>query len=75
MKLFKIIGMLSLTALMTLSCHRTPEAVMITISNHNGMSATFTNYGARLSSLVVPASDGTFNDVVWGYDTVEEYYA
>ncbi|HKM13030.1 MAG TPA: aldose epimerase family protein [Bacteroidales bacterium] len=75
MKLFKILGMLSLTALMTISCHRTPEAVMITISNHNGMSATFTNYGARLTSLVVPASDGTFKDVVWGYDTVEEYYA
>lgn len=50
MKLFKILGMLSLTALMTISCHRTPEAVMITISNHNGMSATFTNYGARLTS-------------------------
>jgi len=49
------------------------ELTMITITNKNGMTATFTNYGAALVSLTAPDRNGNFTDVILGYDTEEEY--
>lgn len=43
------------------------------ITNKNGMKAVVTDFGATLHSLYVPDKDGNFRDVVWGYDTVQEY--
>ncbi len=43
------------------------------IQNCNGMTATVTNYGAILVSLIVPCPDGSSRDVVLGYDTLQEY--
>ncbi len=39
----------------------------------SGMSATLTDYGARLMSLVVPGRDGNGRDVLLGFDSAEEY--
>lgn len=41
---------------------------------HNGrLQAAFTNYGARLVSLLVPGADGQLRDVVLGLDSLEAY--
>lgn len=43
------------------------------ITNEAGMKAVVTDFGATLHSLYVSDRDGNFRDVVWGYDTVQEY--
>ena len=45
-----------------------------TITNENNMSATVINYGAILTSLMVPDKDGRAEDVVLGYDRLEPYF-
>ena len=49
------------------------EAFLYSITNHRGMSAVVTDYGAILVSLLVPCPDGRIRDVVAGYDTIGEY--
>lgn len=44
-----------------------------TLKNENGMTAQFTNYGARLVSLWVKDKNGSFKDVVWGFETIKDY--
>lgn len=46
---------------------------LVTLKNKNGYSAAFTNYGAAVQSLCVPDGNANFDDVVLGYDTLEEY--
>lgn len=46
---------------------------LFTIRNKNNISATFTNYGQRLVSLMVPDRKGVFKDVVLGFNTLTEY--
>lgn len=43
------------------------------LTNENGVEVTFTNYGQRLTSLIVPDRNGKFEDVVLGFETLEEY--
>lgn len=50
------------------------EVYAFTISNTNGMQAKIINFGAILVSLLVPDKDGKPEDVVLGYDSLEEYY-
>jgi aldose 1-epimerase len=47
------------------------EVSLFTLRNKNGMIAKVTEYGAILTSLEVPAKDGTVADVTHGYDTLE----
>lgn len=49
------------------------EIKLYTLTNGNGMSATFTNYGAVLTSLMVPDKHGKLEDVVLGFDNLEGY--
>lgn len=49
------------------------QAYFYEITNASGMKAIVTDFGATLHSLYVPDKDGTMRDVVWGYDTVQEY--
>ena len=49
------------------------QAYFYEITNSAGMKAVVTDFGATLHSLYVPDKDGNFRDVVWGYDTVQEY--
>ncbi|MCD7969553.1 MAG: galactose mutarotase [Alistipes sp.] len=46
---------------------------LYTIQNENGMTAQFTNYGARIVALWVPDAQGNFRDVVFGYDGIAGY--
>ncbi len=45
-----------------------------TIENKNGMKACVINYGAILTQLWVPDKDGKIEDVVLGYDKLEDYF-
>ena len=46
---------------------------LYTIVNKNGMSADITNYGAKVVSLLTPDRNKKFDDVVLGFDTLNEY--
>lgn len=46
---------------------------LYTLKNSHGMAVQITNYGARVVDLWVPAADGSFKDVVWGYETIKGY--
>ena len=41
--------------------------------NSSGMLVDITNYGAKIVSIEVPDRDGNFDDVVLGFDTLDEY--
>lgn len=44
-----------------------------TLKNSNGVTVKVTNYGAIVTSIIVPDRDGNLADVALGYDRVEEY--
>ncbi len=46
---------------------------LFTLKNSNGMTVKVTNYGAIITSIVVPDRDGKMADVVLGYDRLEDY--
>lgn len=50
------------------------EVFLYTLKNKNGMEAKITNFGAILVNLLVPDKDGKLDDVVLGFDHLEEYY-
>lgn len=50
------------------------EVFLFTLKNKNGVEAKITNFGAALVNLYVPDKDGTVEDVVLGFDTLEEYF-
>lgn len=43
------------------------------LSNTAGIRAGITNYGGIITSFIVPGKNGTFNDIVLGFDKVEDY--
>ncbi len=45
---------------------------MFTLKNSNGMSADITNFGAKVVRLFAADRDGKFDDVVLGFDTLDE---
>lgn len=46
---------------------------LYTLINANGMTVKITNYGGIVTSLTVPDKNGTFEDVVLGFDTLDTY--
>ena len=46
---------------------------LYTLTNDEGMEVTITNYGSTVVALEVPDRDGKFEDVVLGYDKLEDY--
>ncbi len=44
-----------------------------TIRNNNGLEFSITNYGARITSILVPDSLGKFQNVVLGFDNLDDY--
>ncbi len=43
------------------------------LNNANGIEVTITNYGGRIVSVMVPDRDGNFQDVVLGFDNIDDY--
>ena len=50
------------------------ELKLYTITGKNGLSATVTNLGAILVSLIVPDAQGNKEDIVLGFDKADDYY-
>jgi aldose 1-epimerase len=46
---------------------------LYTLRNRAGMTVKVTNYGAIVTSILVPDRDGKLSDVALGYDRVEDY--
>ena len=46
---------------------------LYTLTNRQGMKVKITNYGAIITSIMVPDRDGKMADVALGYDRVEDY--
>nr|WP_229203407.1 aldose epimerase family protein [Dyadobacter jejuensis] len=56
----------------------TPEgkmAELYTLTNGNGMVVNITNYGGIVTKILVPDREGTFADVVLGFDSLAPYLA
>lgn len=49
------------------------KAELYTLTNSNGVSASFTTLGGVWVSMLVPDKNGTFGDVVLGYDNFDSY--
>ncbi|MEW6195922.1 MAG: aldose epimerase family protein [Bacteroidota bacterium] len=49
------------------------EAYLYTLKNKNGTEVDISNYGAVIVKIIVPDKDGTYKDVVLGYDSVQDY--
>lgn len=49
------------------------DARLYVLNNGNGLEATFSNYGQRLISLMVPDREGRYEDIVLGFDSLEGY--
>jgi len=49
------------------------QVKIFTIKNQKGMEVTVTNYGARIISWLVPDRKGKFEDVVFGFDSIDGY--
>lgn len=47
---------------------------LYTMTNDSGMEVCVTNFGGRIVSIMVPARDGSFKDVVLGFDHVSDYF-
>lgn len=46
---------------------------LYTLTNQNGVSASFTDFGAIWVKMLVPDKNKMMDDVVLGYDTIEKY--
>jgi aldose 1-epimerase len=51
------------------------DADIFTLKNTNGIEVRITNYGGIITSLKTPDRNGTFADIVLGFDTFDEYLA
>lgn len=49
------------------------EVKRFTLENPQGFRAEVITYGARITNIWTPDRNGTAADVIWGYDTLEEY--
>ena len=49
------------------------ETTIYVLKNRNGLVSEITNYGARVISLWVPDNNGNFDDIVLGFDNIDDY--
>ncbi|MEO7983727.1 MAG: aldose epimerase family protein [Bacteroidota bacterium] len=56
--------------------HTTGEAIcLFNLRNAKGTEVLITNYGAIITSFKIRMADGTTNDIVLGFDRIEDYLA
>lgn len=46
---------------------------LFVLKNKNGMEVCLTNFGGRIVSVMVPDKDGAMQDVVLGFDSIQDY--
>jgi aldose 1-epimerase len=49
------------------------QTSVFVLKNKNGLAAGFCNYGARWISFVVPDRNGQYEDIVLGFDSIQQY--
>src|SRR5688572_25101869 len=49
------------------------EVYLFTLRNEKGTEVSITNYGAIITSFRIRQADGNFNDIVLGFERVEDY--
>ena len=49
------------------------KVLLFTLHNSNGISAKITNYGGIITSLMVPDKNGVTENIVLGYNTLNDY--
>lgn len=49
------------------------EVKLFTLKNRNGLVAQITNYGGRVINLWTPDREGNFDNIVIGYDSLDNY--
>jgi aldose 1-epimerase len=49
------------------------EVLQYTLTNTAGIKVKIINYGAIITSIIVPDKNGKFEDVALGYDSLQEY--
>ena len=49
------------------------EISLYTLTNKNGMVVKITNWGSRVTSIIVPDKNGKFENVVLGFDSLKSY--
>jgi aldose 1-epimerase len=49
------------------------ETTIYVLKNRKGLVSEITNYGARVVSLWVPDNNGNFDDIVLGFDNIDDY--
>ena len=49
------------------------EVGLFTLQNENGIVAQITNYGGKVVNLWTPDKNGNFEDIVLGFETIDEY--
>ena len=49
------------------------QHALYTLKNKNGMEACIINFGGRVVSLMVPDKNGTMQDVVLGFDNIQDF--
>ena len=50
------------------------KTALYTLRNSSGMEVCITNFGGRIVSICVPDKDGKMQDVVLGFDKVQDYF-
>jgi aldose 1-epimerase len=51
------------------------DIYLFTLRNIKGTEVCITNYGAIITSFKIAAAEGNFNDIVLGFDNVEDYFS
>jgi aldose 1-epimerase len=51
------------------------DIYLFSLINKQGTTVSITNYGAIITAFKVKTNDGSFNDIVLGFDNVEDYYS
>jgi len=46
---------------------------LYTLTNLNGVKIEITNYGGKVVSIQMPDKNGVFEDIVLGYDNIDDY--
>ena len=49
------------------------QTTLFTLKNEGGIMVTLTNYGAKIVSIFAPDKNGTMEDVVLGFNSIDKY--
>jgi len=50
------------------------DVKVFSLKNENGMEVKITNYGATITSILVPNKDGEIQNIACGFDTLDGYF-